>query len=98
MSKKYIPSGYQIINVFTYDDEGTIKIRESEDKTILKEILKNGINKPILLHLNDADGSLGYVISGFATLLNNELYISTPDVYYKLKLVDDEIDVYSVEI
>ena len=50
MSKKYTPSGYQIINLdFDRLDDGYLP-KETEDEKILFQILKTGIcPKPILL-------------------------------------------------
>lgn len=52
MSKKYTPSGYQIINIdFDRLDEDSYLPKETEDEKILFQILKTGIvQKPILLH------------------------------------------------
>ena len=57
MGKKYVPSGYQIINIELIDTESGKKILDSDDAKILKEILvrikNNEIKypKPILFHI-----------------------------------------------
>ena len=73
MSKKYVPSGYQIINVV--GDSGSFI--ENEDSKILFEIINNKkFNKPILLTIDlTQDGY--YVLSGFATFKNDLVNIGS---------------------
>lgn len=66
MSKKYVPSGYQIINIDVSDKtSGTPFTPETEDEKLLYSILKSGENKkPILLQIKTS----GYLMSGFVVI------------------------------
>ena len=59
MAKKYIPSGYQIIDLTSYgslSNEDIIDLDESIDGKILKEYMNGKYEKPILLKviINDS--------------------------------------------
>lgn len=73
MSKKYVPSGYQIINLDLSDKtSGTPFTPETEDEKLLHEILSSiKLSKPILIHIitNAVD------MCGFALLNDGSLYI-----------------------
>lgn len=74
MSKKYVPSGYQIISLDVTDKtSGTAFTPETEDEKILHQILSSGkIEKPILLHIITG----GYEFYSFGLVLStNELQI-----------------------
>lgn len=66
MSKKYVPSGYQIISIDVSDKtSGTPFSPETEDEKLLYEILlSDEIKKPILLDIK----SSGYHLVGFANI------------------------------
>lgn len=66
MSKKYVPSGYQIINIDVSDKtSGTPFDVVTEDEKLLYEILSSGeIKKPILLHIK----TTGFEMCGSAIL------------------------------
>lgn len=69
MAKKYVPSGYQIINITLIDDDGNLQIQDSEDKKILEKIIKENqlFNKPMLLKLHDVVNDydvMGFVLIG----------------------------------
>ena len=75
MSKKYVPSGYQIINL-EYPDivSGTPleKTPETEDEKILYKILSDGnFSKPILVNILCGDE----FFSQFANRLNSTIYV-----------------------
>lgn len=83
MAKKYVPSGYQIINI---DVTGLIdgdELPVNEDTEILKELFESGKihEKPILLCLDNGGGlHSGFVNVSDATLYYNEIvYITTED-------------------
>ena len=56
MAKKYVPSGYQIINLdatnYPLNDSGDITPTQDDEK-ILVEILQKGVTKPILICLKN---------------------------------------------
>ena len=62
MSKKYVPSGYQIIDLGSMDliSDVTLNKGTSEDVYILISLLYEDrlLNKPILLKLRDTDGDI----------------------------------------
>ena len=52
MSKKYVPSGYQIININVENKtSGNAFYPETDDEKLLEQLLVNGCKKPILLRL-----------------------------------------------
>ena len=55
MGKKYAPSGYQIIDLGTVNNEDVIVVGQSEDRDLLLELFrtKRIIKKPLLLKLSD---------------------------------------------
>ena len=74
MAKKYVPSGYQIINLdLTGKTSGTPFTPETEDEKLLHQILSSGkIEKPILIHLITS----GYEFHSFGLVVSkNELQI-----------------------
>lgn len=80
MGKKYVPSGYQIINIVLSYDEDANKyvIEESEDKNILANILlklSGGVRptKPILLTVDNQNDS--YFDCSFANVGNNNIFL-----------------------
>lgn len=90
MAKKYVPSGYQIINLpdVELDDQGhaTINYGDYPDGDILIDLATSGLlgKKPILLNFID--------VQGFATIVG-ENYISISN------LIDgNDIYVYSLSI
>ena len=90
MAKKYVPSGYQIINVVVNPDD-TTKLIDSEDKKILKELLQNSeFKKPVLLQIHDLVN--GHDMSGFATFDSGTLILSFGITYnYSLYIDSDDI-------
>ena len=73
MAKKYVPSGYQIINIDCSDKtSGTPFDPVTEDEILLCKILydvtSEGINKPILLKCIDTDQNMW---CGFPSICNN---------------------------
>lgn len=70
MGKKYIPSGYQIINLDLSDKtSGTPFDPETDDEKLLCDLLHNGVKKPILLQIS---GLIGYpVVNGNALYLTS---------------------------
>lgn len=89
MAKKYIPSGYQIINLNVTIDGGVITVKESEDEKILKDLLfVSIITKPILLNIVDETND--YKSCGFAVWSDNciglEYYFNQVRVSYYLYL------------
>ena len=57
MSKKYVPSGYQIINLnLSAQTSGTAFSVGTDDEKLLCDILNSGIKKPILLSIIDTSG------------------------------------------
>ena len=84
--KKYVPSGYQILNleIDTYSN-----LVLNEDSAILKEYLSSDkcYEKMLFVHL--IDNANGYKISSVATIRDNMLFISqilgTESVSYEIK-------------
>ena len=76
MGKKYVPSGYQIIDL---DVTGLVDGDElpiNEDSETLKELFKNKqiLNKPILLHLKRGGSvHMGFVKTSGDTIYYDEL-------------------------
>ena len=71
MAKKYVPSGYQIINITSTDvDEDGYLILESKDAKILYELLDDNnpkiATKPILLNYEN-------ILIGFAIISGSKL-------------------------
>ena len=79
MSKKYVPSGYQIINLDVSDKTSGIPFTpETEDEKILHEILSSGkLSKPILLHIITG---APYEITGFAVKTDNSISLTFGNV------------------
>ena len=56
MAKKYVPSGYQIININASDKtSGTPFDVETDDEKVLFDLLSKEITKPILLYCVDTE-------------------------------------------
>lgn len=87
MSKKYIPSGYQIITIdSSKTDEDGFLIIDNEDAKSLKELFEKGIMKPVLL--TDTYTKL----SGFC------LFVTSHSLHLSNIVINEEdssIDVYS---
>ena len=74
MSKKYVPSGYQIINIDASDKTAGIPFDAvTEDEKLLLSFLQYGSKKPILLELVDTEG---YYWKGYPTFFNSALSLS----------------------
>lgn len=80
MAKKYVPSGYQIINIIIENDETTI--RETEDSLLLSDILKEisdqrvpRLKKPIFITITDIAND--NTVMGLATEFGTHICIST---------------------
>ena len=72
MSKKYVPSGYQIIDLGSLDLSTSVTLSKetSEETQILYDILKGEENKPILLKLFEENS--GALWNGVA-VRNNDM-------------------------
>lgn len=74
MAKKYVPSGYQIIDLGAHDLSSPVTINKGEnaDADVLIELKDNGklYSKPVLLHIADTDSGLD--VMGFC-VVNNDL-------------------------
>ena len=85
MAKKYVPSGYQIINISLYDDDGDLQIQDSEDKKVLEKIINENqlFNKPMLLKLHDDAND--YDLMGFVIVSGeNSFSITNNSITYQL--------------
>lgn len=99
MTKKYQPSGYQIINIILdEDDESNYFVEESEDKDVLKHLLKNiGSEpfkpiKPLLFQIDNTVDSKLFV--GFGYQSNGAYYVKGDNTYYfEYDSVNDDIHV-----
>ncbi len=90
MSKKYVPSGYQIIVLDLSDKtSGTAFTPETEDEKILYEILRaSKTSKPILLEINTPNIAL----SGFCVMEDDvTIYLSTPNFTESITFSDDKL-------
>ena len=101
MTKKYVPSGYQIINVNVLLDEALSKyyIEESADSLLLKNLLISipageTIKKPILLNVNIVVESI--TMCGFVTSAENVLTLKASG--YECNITIDGDNELSVEI
>ena len=69
MAKKYVPSGYQIIDLGSHDLSSAVTITKgtNADADVLIDLYEREklIDKPILLKVHDSNGS--YSCSGFMT-------------------------------
>lgn len=75
MGKKYVPSGYQIININVENKtSGQGFAPETDDEKLLLELLENGVKKPILINLVT---SVAGEFFGFATIYGSNLNILT---------------------
>lgn len=93
MAKKYIPSGYQIINLHAIDDgDGGAILEKTEDYETLVEIFKSRkITKPFLLKLVDDVNSVNVV--GFPTCAANvELFLHVGAAEIYISLSGDDLD------
>lgn len=97
MSKKYIPSGYQIINLDLEVEQSGIselKTPETEDEKILHSLLSDAenIKKPILIKAKvydkDSD-TIGY-FKQFATIIDNTLLLGFSNNYSSLEIYADD--------
>ena len=98
MGKKYVPSGYQILDLGTLENEDEILNGQSEQRDILLELFRTEriINKPLLLKLS---GRM-IVIPNFVTMTN--IYASfndsTDGLAYAIRFVynrvTDKVTVY----
>lgn len=73
MSKKYVPSGYQIIDLdlSAVTQSGDSVTPTTEDEKILANILNNGtMNKPILLRIHNLGG---FELCGFGIMLGGTI-------------------------
>lgn len=88
MSKKYVPSGYQIINLNMYGKtSGTAFSVETEDEKLLLKLISTGdlYKKPVLLEIESANAH----ILGFAVIEGDSIYIQTPTFIEKVELSTD---------
>lgn len=74
MAKKYIPSGYQIINLGELDLSSSVTLTDGDAK-ILVDLFNEGelFKKPILLSIYDTNDSVQYM--GFAIQRSESLTI-----------------------
>ena len=80
MSKKYYPSGYQIIELIVKSGEDAENLSiNTEDRKILLDLLKDTVNhshkKPVLIIFDDIETS-GYNITGFAQWYDGKLQLN----------------------
>ena len=73
MSKKYIPNGYQIINlgdVGLDNDNTNVTLSKgfSDDVDSLIEWAKHGCKKPVIIQLYDGYSSIEYIVFPFITI------------------------------
>lgn len=84
MSKKYVPSGYQIINIDVSDKtSGTAFTPETEDEKLLFELLSGNVKKPILLKIITTNVEF----MGFALWENGAEILSIADTSYVESIV-----------
>ena len=78
MAKKYVPSGYQIINIDASDKtSGTPFTPETEDEKLLLKYLKSDkIEKPLLLHCISISGVTS---NGFVNIIDGAISFSSYD-------------------
>ena len=103
MSKKYVPSGYQIININVLYDNAKQKyyVEESDDEKILKEILQKRtvdefLNvKPILLRAFSED--YPFNITAIALLDGTTIKINNGNVFIGIILDNNELVVEITE-
>ena len=100
MAKKYVPSGYQIINIIIKDDgEGNLIVEDSEDKQLLVKLLSpielQPNVKPILIRLEDIENS--YTMVGFGTIMGSSLSLYNNGSEYVLSKNGNNIDVVFTE-
>ena len=95
MGKKYVPSGYQIINIHLLSKEGGgYEIEESDDKEILREILLKRTHdetvnvKPILLRAVCED--YPFDVTTFPSLDMNTVKVVNGGLYIGITLDGDE--------
>ena len=92
MAKKYVPSGYQIINIIIDNSEGNYFVVDSEDKTTLIKVLENvdiSVIKPILLHCATPD----YNLTCFPLLEDYTLRFNSGDYAFAIALVNRDLEV-----
>ena len=100
MSKKYIPSGYQIINlgdVGLDDDNTEITLSKgfSDDVDSLIEWAIHGCKKPVIIQLYDGYSDVEYLTFPFITIKGSDIYLRLVGTYY---LIDILVDLESQEI
>lgn len=103
MGKKYVPSGYQIININVLYDNADQKyyVEESDDEKILKEILQKRtvdefLNvKPILLRAFCED--YPFNITAIAVLDGVTIKVNNGNVFIGIILVGNELVVEITE-
>ena len=79
MAKKYVPSGYQIIEIdLTNRTSGTGFTPETQDEKVLYDLLVSNdkIRKPILIHILNS----GADITTFCILESNYLYVTYGEI------------------
>ena len=76
MSKKYVPSGYQIINITDtdIDDDGYLILDHEDCKVLFDIMVHEKYNKPILLSFNSQENTLQLI--GFANIYLNAITLS----------------------
>lgn len=104
MSKKYVPSGYQIINLdlsAITTTGGTITPSTEDEKLLLDILSKSSIQetasnlKPILIHIKQLGG---YDITAFATLSSGALCITATKYGLDVRIhTNDDINKLVVE-
>lgn len=79
--EKYIPNGYQIINLGDIDLTTTVTLNDDNSKMLI-ELLKSKRlhSKPFLIHLHETNDDLD--ITGFA---------QTYDTYIIMKYISDDV-------
>lgn len=97
MSKKYAPSGYQIINLDFSDKTSNVGfVPETEDEKLVMDILKNEhYNKPILISLKTPQITHA---TGFALLIDGGIKIQTDSMVEDISVSGDKIIWVETEI
>lgn len=79
--EKYIPNGYQIINLGDIDLTTTVTLNDDNSKMLIELFKSNRLySKPFLIHLHETNDDID--ITGFA---------QTYDTYIIMKYISDDI-------
>lgn len=76
MGKKYVPSGYQIINITQndVDDDGYLLLDHEDCKIIFEILLNQKMNKPILMSYQSTAASVS--LCGFAKIYQSSIVLT----------------------